>query len=212
LPIFIITGWSGAQCETATCTPGLCGHGTCGNTTNTCICDDNWIGTTCDESSADVQSLFIVSSQGIVATNPYANYIVEVPLKDPSLTASLLTASNQGVVPQLLRAWNGALFTIANSSLYSVNPYTGASQILALGHQVATGAVAIALTEDNYMYMIRAASLYYMSAESSFAPILFGEASRWIGTTAMAAVGYEVFVANDLGLSSIDTGMYPYIH
>jgi hypothetical protein len=119
----------------------------------------------------------------------------------------LNATSRRSAPPQLLRAWNGGLFTITNNSFYLVNPYTGTSQILSLGHHVGSGAVAIALTSDNYMYMVRGNSLYYISADTSYAPILFGTAGQWSGVTAMTAVGQEVFIANNLGLFSVDMSM-----
>jgi hypothetical protein len=152
-----------------------------------------------------------MSAAGVVATNPYSNYLQQVPLKDATFVKALSATSTRSVPSQLLRAWNGGLFTIANNSCYFVNPWTGASQILSLGHGVASGAVAIALTDDNYMYMIRGNSLYYMSSDNSFAPILFGTAGVWTGVTAMTAVGKQVYIANNLGLYVVNYGM-SFIH
>jgi hypothetical protein len=145
-------GWGGDNCEISSCVPS-CVNGACNTTAtalNQCVCNDGWYGDLCDQSGGDVQSLYIISSSGIEVTNPFENYVQRVPFTsvDALIYEAAILAESQVSTPrQLLRAWNGGLLSIAADSLYFVNPYTGSAQILPLGHQVASGAVALALTE-----------------------------------------------------------------
>jgi hypothetical protein len=200
-------GWSGDNCEITLCNPStFCGdHGQCNSTAlqpNQCICDEHWFGARCSASDADVQSLYIISTKGITVANPFAGYAQQVPLKDKSFSVALYTTSRRSIPSMSFRAFNGQLFTIVNDSFYFVNPWTGASQVLELGHQVGSGAVAIGYTsQDKVMYMIRGASLYYFSEQTLYAPVLFGTEGQWSGVTAMTGVSnYQLFIATDKGL------------
>lgn len=163
-----MSGWSGDLCDIPSCTPSdRCGaHGHCNTKArgelNQCICDKHWSGATCATSDADVQDLFAVSSEvafGIEVVNPFESYVQPVPLKDAAYVAAILAESRVNY-RQLLIAWNGGLLSIADNSIYQVNPYTGTSTILPLGSKVASNGVAIALTEVFHVMCIIQYELY----------------------------------------------------
>lgn len=114
------------------------------------MCDTHWRGARCNQSDADVQSLFMISSTaGIRVMNPFARYVQEVPLIDNNLRQAIKSTSQRSTPAQVFRAFDGQLATFANDSLYIINPFTGTSFTPQLGHNTGTGVVALAYTSND---------------------------------------------------------------
>jgi hypothetical protein len=154
----------------------------------------------------------ISSSDGVYSSDAYAHYLLKVPLglTSPLFAMSLASTANQRNHPppmQLLSSFVGGIVTITNDSLWFVNPYLGSAEVLGLGHQTASGAVAMTLYGDSDIYMVRSNSLYLMSLKSQYAPILVGENGQWIGVTAMTSVRSELYIINYSGLWAVRPGI-----